>query len=382
MNRQLHDLMVTQYATPKVSGDWLVSWDKGVKCVMPGVKLLGAAEQGGTPTPDTPIMPVCNDGVFAGRGLNLLGITVGNVSFTNCIPNGKSSIKVNIVNSYYASISINRPVGLKNGTPLTLSCVGNADGTQLTIVVQGIRENGKSSGEDSSFGNFVTYTPVDFVEFERIELRFCRKSDRYTNTDTVITNIQLEPGDTATPYTPYWDGGRATAPELWAIPGTDIRDEWDAQTGKGIRRVKKLVLDGTEVWDFSIKKYFILHVTDSEKGNVMGSEKLSVCSHFGYKAGTWDNSTIQYGYVANNAVYQFRNLDCETLDDWKAFLSAQYAAGAPVAVWYALAEPEPFYHAPARLTQPHGPGQIIQVSGSVPECPIEVNYLTHAGGAK
>lgn len=64
MNRQMFNAMAAQYATPEVSGDGLVSWDGGKKCVIPSVRLYGAAMQDGEPTPDAPIMPVCNNGVF------------------------------------------------------------------------------------------------------------------------------------------------------------------------------------------------------------------------------------------------------------------------------------------------------------------------------
>ena len=56
MNRDLHHTMTAQYAAPKVSGNGVVRWDGGVKCVLPSVKLCGAAAQDGTPTPDAPVM--------------------------------------------------------------------------------------------------------------------------------------------------------------------------------------------------------------------------------------------------------------------------------------------------------------------------------------
>ena len=75
MNRDLHHTMTAQYAAPKVSGNGVVRWDGGVKCVLPSVKLCGAAAQDGTPTPDAPVMPVCNDGVFQAHGDTILGTT-------------------------------------------------------------------------------------------------------------------------------------------------------------------------------------------------------------------------------------------------------------------------------------------------------------------
>lgn len=173
--------------------------------------------------------------------------------------------------------------------------------------------------------------------------------------------------------------GQAQAPDLWAIPGTPFRDEWDSQTGRGIRRVRKIVLDGTEAWGENSKVLtYSLKLSDAKSENVVDSEDLSICSHFAYRTEIWSFLDVQYGYVANLGSYQFRALACETLDAWKAYLAAQYAAGTPVTIWYALADPEPFYHPPAKLTMPTGYGQIIQVSGDVLDCPITARYLTHS----
>lgn len=45
MDRTAYSALLAQYATPKVSGDGRVSWDGGVKCVIPSVRLYGKCEQ-------------------------------------------------------------------------------------------------------------------------------------------------------------------------------------------------------------------------------------------------------------------------------------------------------------------------------------------------
>lgn len=262
MDRRLHDCMMAQYATPEVSGDGRAEWNDGVKCVIPSVKLYGAVVQDGTPIPDAPIMPVCNDGIY-----------------------------------------------------------------------------------------------------------------RITNAD-----------DT-------WDGGTATAPELWAIPGTNIRDEWDAQTGWGVRRVKKLVLDGTENWlknkDFGDYKSFFI---EKSKYDLLYRNYPGICQCF--QTREWAPLGGEYFWYATASIgfrihksrlgdnYDDLTTNAERINSFRAWLAAQSDADTPVTIWYALAKPKPFYYPPARLTMPPGYGQIIQVLGSVPDCPVKAKYLTHAGGAK
>ena len=43
-----------------------------------------------------------------------------------------------------------------------------------------------------------------------------------------------------------YNGGSVTAPSLYRIG--DVQDEWDAVTAHGIRRIKKMVIDGNANW--------------------------------------------------------------------------------------------------------------------------------------
>lgn len=48
--------------------------------------------------------------------------------------------------------------------------------------------------------------------------------------------VQVEEGTAATPWQRGFYGGTASAPDLYAIPGTDYADQWDAVSGRGVRR--------------------------------------------------------------------------------------------------------------------------------------------------
>lgn len=252
MDRTAYSALLAQYATSEVSGEGRVSWDGGVKCVMPSVKLYGKCEQDGTPTPDTPVPVRCNNGTFQVTGLG--GI---------------------------------------------------------------------------------------------------------------------------------YDGGTVQAPELLAIPGTDIRDEWDAQTGLGIRRCGQYTFSGAEPFVLSggvtPPDYNVYYAFAAVPNVPAAANNPGLCTHLNRKPSMYGNEMGVIFGVSNQQIYF--SVPKETYPDaetWKAYLAAQYAAGTPVKIVYIIAEPEPFYSPPARLTMPRGSGQIVQTGGDVANCPITARYLTHS----
>lgn len=320
MNRNLHNAMMAQYATPKAVGNGLVSWDKGIKCVMPSVKLFGAAEQG-TLTgknlfknmfPPSYTSEVFTNGLWGNRVASLEEIDAIRdkiVTYSAFIDNTKGNDKSNV--TVWVRNSDGVYVLIKSGTEIAVG----AKGTSAVTI------------------NFSDYSNINLVNFGA-------SLNGAANKPITISQGMVELGSTATAYEPYcggipapnpsypimpvcndgvfqstspdgtWNGGKATAPNLWAIPGTDIRDEWDAQTGRGVRRCGV------------IKNY----------------------------AG----ETITTSYLSS---------------------TGELSEGATVI--YSIPD-TPFVTAPSPLTQPNVFGQIIQISGSVPDCPIEAAYLTHS----
>ena len=127
--------------------------------------------------------------------------------------------------------------------------------------------------------------------------------------------------------------------------------EVDAVSGEGQETWKRLTLDGTGKWESQTtaipgKFGFILQVPGIATPEDPGIKGDIVCS--------------QYPAVTANDTYQCKNgisieakgnqyfriyndtYAGETADEWKSYLSAQYAAGTPVQVCYKLAEPVPF----------------------------------------
>lgn len=139
------------------------------------------------------------------------------------------------------------------------------------------------------------------------------------------SNIMLNTGSTAFPYEPYGykipiSSNSTTTPiYLGEVPTT--------------RKIKKLVLDGTEGWSVSGSgdaARFYINIADA-----VGSSSL-YCTHFTNGIQTTSGNceiTASKNLVFNNSGI------ATTTANWKTWLSTQYAAGTPVTVWYVLAEP-------------------------------------------
>ena len=377
MNRQTFNALCAQYATPKVSGDGLVSWDSGKKCVIPSIELYGAAVQDGEPTPENPVMPVCNNGVFAARGRNLLDlpreITSGELGDAPAggllmmyLPAGVSITAGRWIRYNAGDDVVNRR--------LTIRCTYEDDTYVSARTELGLYENDEQWHYES-----ISVTPAKPVKHIQYWLADYSTSNAR---DYDIRDAQLVIGSytsaTMPPYTPYYDGGQAQAPDLWAIPGTEYRDEWNPQTGRGIRRVRKIVLDGvSDVPKFyealGAKTYWNLRLLNRNTNTGNAAEGI-LCSHIPSKSFSY-NSNQKFHFLGQDIGV---SLGFATVDDLNNFCAEQYSAGTPVTIWYALTTPEPFYSPPAKLTMPTGYGQIIQVSGDVPDYPITARYLTHS----
>jgi hypothetical protein len=109
------------------------------------------------------------------------------------------------------------------------------------------------------------------------------------------------------------------------------------------RKIRKLVLDGTE--NFS-NQYGtnLFSVVIQPLGKI--SFFNSYCTHYKYNpVQTGLNTNTQNGEYAlqvqsTQSLLAFKDTAYSSAADFKAYLTAQYAAGTPVCVWYALAEPE------------------------------------------
>lgn len=151
-------------------------------------------------------------------------------------------------------------------------------------------------------------------------------------------DLQIEFGDTATPYEPY-TGQTITLPALASLYGDGtVCDEYDAVSGVETRRWGRVELDGTEAWitrtsGTGVYGYALLDVFDAPAA-------AGVCTHFKFiKNGASGTQTAVCVTSASTRKDLSVFTTIATLDDFKAWLAAQATAGTPMTVVYQLAEP-------------------------------------------
>ena len=140
------------------------------------------------------------------NGKNLIDLEKSTIK--NGILNNDYSIRSNISDSYYTSIGIeylNDYIINNKGKKLTFSMNEIISGYNMTIVIYGSRSSGGTFQEINSIDRKVSLTiPDDFTSVTKIELRFNRSGSPKNDTTTTRTNFQLELGDIATEYEPYY----------------------------------------------------------------------------------------------------------------------------------------------------------------------------------
>lgn len=170
-------------------------------------------------------------------------------------------------------------------------------------------------------------------------------------------------------------------PDLYGIG--EYKDEWDYVTGKGLRRVHKVVLDGVSDYSrmfttFSVQSDGVIlcglslqYKTPTTGGGVFRS------SHF---RGSWQ---ISYGCMyTTNQTGAFMFFEPNRFPDQassNAWLAEQYANGNPVTVYYAMAEPIPFEERP----EPYRPilnenGRVEPKNVSVTGVDLKLKCINHS----
>lgn len=193
---------------------------------------------------------------------------------------------------------------------------------------------------DTTSKNLDAYIARDvaLVETELIFMMQCWRDG------TVFNNfkfqIEVVPGTTApTTYTPYT--GQTAA---LTLPRTIYGGTVDAVSGESSRTWRTITLTGEErAHIYSIFFYLDLSADSSFVIEKPADGKTGKSSHYPYAVYTSkcigltaDGESLTY---ASNGKYP---LSDEGLQEWKAYLAAQYAAGTPVQIAYKLATPEPF----------------------------------------
>lgn len=155
---------------------------------------------------------------------------------------------------------------------------------------------------------------------------------------SLVNNVMLNTGSTPLPYEPYGI----------KIPISSASTTTPVYLGEvqSTRRIKKLVLDGTEEWIIpsSLSGTHIYRL--SIGGYMRVNANIPFCTHYTGIAPILGTDFIGDRQVAfllsssGNNYFYVRDDSITTMADFKSYLAQQYAAGTPVCVWYVLANPE------------------------------------------
>lgn len=155
--------------------------------------------------------------------------------------------------------------------------------------------------------------------------------------DTTLYPILILGTTVPTTYIPY-----IGQTNTLTLPETVYGGEVDAVSSEGQETWKMRTLDGTEMWRRENK------ATSSYSCNIKPAATgltNCLCSMLPWKLYAYASNGNE-GYFAFESggvkVHFCVTETWETVDAWKAYLAAQYAAGTPVQVCYKLAEPVPF----------------------------------------
>ena len=202
-----------------------------------------------------------------------------------------------------------------------------------------------------SYG-LANYADYGRAKYVRIAYNFNGAQETITPDEMGVKHVvQLEKGDTATPYEPY-TGQTITLPALAPLHGDGtVCDEYDAATGVENRRWGRVELDGTEAWitrtsGTGVYGYALPDVFDAPAA-------AGVCTHFKFiKNGASGTQTAVCVASASTRKDLSVFTTIATLDDFKAWLAAQATAGTPMTVVYQLDAPVVTQHGPQRILPP------------------------------
>lgn len=290
-------------------------------------------QYGASPSPEYPseIENVTGDINIKIYNKNLLDLT--KCGFSNCVKNEDGSVRSNINNNYYATIStsqLNNFILQNKGKSLTFSFEGISTKT-INFFIPCKRTNSDSDYfETTKTGNSITMQiPEDLESLSYIQIRWNRQSTTFTDITTVINNIQLELNDVKTDFIEHKE-------QLITFPlaeGQKLADG-DYLASDGIHHVRKQIeLDGTENWGVIYENIFWMEFSDTKLFT------SAIMTHFKYvKKSLTELLDNEFTTSAGQGHAFWIKKEGMALEEFKSFLSQQKQAGTPVIVEYELAE--------------------------------------------
>ena len=341
----------------------------------------GKCVQDGTPTPDAPVDIVCNNGALK-YSANMANVSEQTASIGHYI-NAQGAVLADVYNWFYRSfipVKPNTTYMLSMSTPVyyvTISEYSTADDSGFII-----RKTGTTGGNTSL--TITTGANTNFV-------RFGSNLNRVVVTMEMVLaiNWMLNLGGTAMDYQQYVEGGvyadgtpevltvsadggatqTAYVPMLLSIG--DHNDEVELIHGILTHKVGVLVFDGSEGWRTSTSGTNI-YILSSE----IAVNLTAICTHFAKVSNTTSSGNMPDGSFRghpSNSVLYFKYDSVGSLENFKEFLAAQYAAGTPVIMAYSLATETTDHITPHHLHTTAGTN-IVDVTSAVDPVELKAEY--------
>lgn len=368
------------------------AWIDGLKSSLPSVKMLGKTEQK----------------TYAGKNLfavipdnTVNGVTLTLMNDGGYMLNGECTASANIVTygqlqpgTY--SLSCNYEGALPNDSNTRAQVYSSQSGFSLGVVNKEAKNKiSVATAAAESQVSFRIRIQAGYV-YENVKLYPMLVLGEFTS-DTMP---EFEPYNTVSPSPQYpaeikannatvtctnadgtYDGGTATAPDLMCAVDGSCQSTYDPQTGEFVNWWwDKITLNGSEKWGtYPAYQGFYLQNALPETMN-----QRTCWSNMSKPGRNMDftKECLVCG-VGNTLLYSLHNpfydsaLKDEGLANWKAHLAEH-----PLELWVARSKPEITNIGAQRLTCPTGYGQIVQTAGDLPNGPLEIKYLAHAGTAK
>ena len=289
------------------------------------VGLKGQAVQSGTPTPQNPIMPE-GTGERTGNWFDYTSLAMQRNAYIddngNLVTTGTTA-SVAII--YWSWVPVSEL------TEYCMSCATSRPWTRVYFYDSNKNFLSRSSADntENTAKSFTTPTNCAYVNFQE-----WTGNSPSNELNTVMLNL----GSTPLPYEPYG----------YKIPISSASSTTSIYLGEvqSTRRIKKLVLDGTENWTYEeAYSRFWINVADfttvglcltpfisNSFGSISDGRPIAGVPNNTIYSGSW-------GGVDTHKIF-IKTTEYTSVADFKSYLAAQYAAGTPVTVWYVLATPE------------------------------------------
>lgn len=176
------------------------------------------------------------------------------------------------------------------------------------------------------------------------------------------------------PYEPYVTPQTASVPMLWGVGG--YKDTEELIGGLLTHKVGVWVLTGQESWELNS----VYGTTDNAflSRNAVPfktNSKTLACTHFANKVNVETVGNVTVGVFAGSQISFFcgNRSEIDSVEKWKAYLAAQYAAGTPVIVLYPLAT-ETTEQTTAQHLVTHEGTNIVDVASNVDPVELKAEY--------